>query len=121
MRLLGYAAVAIAAVATLFFVHALMPSTAAAGILIGAWLLLPYVLLAAALRWLARNPRSLRIYTTLAIAVAAGGIVFLTYVIYLSRDPQGAIAVFFTPIYQLASVAVLFPLCGWLFPKTRAS
>jgi hypothetical protein len=121
MKLLGYAALAAAGIATMFFVHVLMPSSATVALLIGAWLLLPYALLAAALRWLANDARSLRTYTTLALATATGGVLFLTYVIYLNPDPQGAIAVFFTPVYQLVGVGVLFPVCAWLFAKPRAS
>jgi hypothetical protein len=115
LKLFSYVVLAAAALATLIFVRALMPATASAATLLGAWLLLPYVLLALAIRFLAKA--STRTYSTIAIATAIGGIGFLTYVIYLRPDPQGAIAVIFTPLYQLVGMIVLFPICGWLFAK----
>lgn len=121
MRALGYAALAAAALVSLVFVNALMPSTPSVAVLIGSWLLLPYVLLALALRFMAKTPAALRMYTAMTVATTLGGLLFLTYVIYLRPDPQGGIAVMFTPLYQLAGIVALFPICEWLFGKRRAS
>jgi hypothetical protein len=34
------------------------------------------------------------------VLVTAGGLLFLTEIIFINPDPQGGIAVLFTPIYQ---------------------
>jgi hypothetical protein len=104
----GYGVLAVAALLSLVFVRALMPSTLLAAVVIGAWLLLPYLLLGAALRFLAKDARSMRAYLTTAVAAAVGGVAFLTYIIFLQSDPQGAIAVLFTPVYQMAGALVLW-------------
>jgi len=107
MAALAYAVLAVAALLTLFFVHALMPSTAIAALVIGGWLLAPYLLLALGLRFLARDARSARVYATTAIAVAIGGVGFVTWLIYVRPDAQGGIAVMFTPLYQMVGTALL--------------
>jgi hypothetical protein len=111
----AYVALAIACAITLSMVVALKPATAAAGVAIGAWLLCPYLLLAAALRFLARSPKALRTYTTMAVVIPLGALAFLAYVIYIAPDAQGAIAVMFTPLYQLVAAVVLFAICDWAF------
>ena len=115
MKRFGYAVLVVAALVTLAFVRALMPSTMVAALVIGAWLLLPHLLLGIALRYLAKDAKSTRAYLTTAIAVAIGGLAFLTYVIFLRPDPQGAIAVVFTPLYQMAGAVVLLGICRRLF------
>jgi hypothetical protein len=117
MAALAYAVLAIAVLATLFFVSALMPSSATAALVIGAWLIAPYAFLALGLRLLARDPRSVRTYAMTAIAVAIGGVGFLTWLIYVQPDAQGAIAVMFTPLYQTVGIALLLPLCRWMFGR----
>ena len=115
MKTLGYAVLAVAALFTLVFVRALMPTTTFAALAIGAWLLLPHLLLGIALRFLAKDAKSTRAYLAVAIAAATGGVAFLTYVIFLRPDPQGAIAVVFTPLYQMAGALVLLGICRRLF------
>jgi len=111
----AYAVLACASAMTLALVLALEPGTAAAGAAITAWLLLPYVLLALALRFLARSPKMLRTYVTMAILIPLGALIWLAYVIYLRPDAQGAIAVMFTPLYQLVAAVALFAICDWAF------
>jgi len=52
--------------------------------------------------------------------VTVGGLLFLTYVIFLNPDPQGGIAVLFTPVYQAIGICVLVPACCWLIGKMSA-
>jgi hypothetical protein len=54
-----------------------------------------------------------------ASLVAAGGLAFLTLVIFVDPDPQGGIAVFFTPVYQGIAMLMLFPLSRAAFRKHR--
>ena len=54
---------------------------------------------------------------TVAVLVAGGGLLFLTDIIFLRPDPQGGIAVLFTPIYQAFGIALLLPACKWLSGK----
>jgi hypothetical protein len=49
--------------------------------------------------------------------VAVAGLLFLTDVILIHPDPQGGIAVFFTPIYQVLALIVLLPVCKQLAEK----
>jgi hypothetical protein len=61
-----------------------------------------------------RNPSAL-VYWHMAIPlVTIGGILFLVYVIFLNPDPQGGIALIFTPIYQGFAMAILIPIAQWL-------
>ena len=88
-----------------------------AALVLSAWLLAPYALLALGLRRLARDARAVRAKATTAVAAAIGGVAFLAWVIYVQPDPQGAIAVMFTPIYQMLGVALAYPLCAWFFDR----
>jgi len=47
-------------------------------------------------------------------AVAGGGLLFLSYVIYIRPDPQGGIAVLLTPVYQAIGIGLLVPISRWL-------
>ena len=95
----AYAVLALACAVTLAMVVALKPATALAGLAL-AWLLLPYLLLAA------------------AVVIPLGALAFLAYVIYLAPDAQGAIAVLFTPFYQLVAAALLLAICDRLFASS---
>ena len=105
-----------AAAASLFFVRTLQPSTTGAAIFIRAWLLLPYVVLAAILESSARKPTATADLVAMCL-VAGGGLAFLTLVIFIDPDPQGGIAVFFTPVYQGIATMLLFPLVRWAFRR----
>jgi hypothetical protein len=111
----AYAVLACASAVTLALVLALKPSTAAAGVAIAAWLLLPYLLLGLALRFLARSAKQLRTYATMAVLIPIGAVVFLAYVIYVRPDAQGAIGVLFTPLYELVAAVALLAICDWAF------
>jgi peptidoglycan/LPS O-acetylase OafA/YrhL len=111
----AYAVLALASAATVALVIALKPNTTGAALAIGTWLLLPYVLVGLALRYVARSPKTLRTYATMALAIPLGGLAFLVYVIYLRPDAQGGIAVMFTPVYQLLAAVVLLAVCDRAF------
>ena len=110
-RRAAYAVLALASAATLAMVFALKPSTAAVGIALAAWLLLPYALLALAVRYVGRSEK---VYATLAVVVPVGAVAFLAYLIYVRPDAQGAIAVLFTPIYELVALGVLLALVEYV-------
>jgi hypothetical protein len=111
----AYAVLVCASAITLALVFALKPGTPTAGAAMAAWLLLPYGLLALALRFLARSPKMLRTYVTMAILLPLGALLWLVYVIWLRPDAQGAIAVMFTPLYQLVAAVALLAICDWAF------
>ena len=114
MKAAGYMILAVAALVSLFFVNALQPNTAGATAFFSAWLLAPYAVLALTLMLIGKE----RVWTTAVVAtaviVAAGGLLFLTDVIFWRPDAQGGIAVAFTPLYQGVAIAVLLPLCHGL-------
>jgi hypothetical protein len=112
---LAYAVLAFASAVTVALVLALKPSTAATGLALGAWLLVPYALLALGLRFLAPSPKMLRTWITMAILLPVGALVWLVYVIWLRPDAQGAIAVMFTPLYELVAAVALLAICDWAF------
>lgn len=107
-----------AGAASLFFVRALQPGTIGAAIFITVWLLLPYVVLSAVIERSARRPTAIADFVTMCL-VAGGGVAFLTLVIFANPDPQGGIAVLFTPIYQGIAMMILFPLLRSVLRKYR--
>lgn len=120
MKAISYAVLAIAASVSLVFVNVLKPNSPGATAFIAAWLVLPYAALALALAFLAKERASAIAYVVVTAVVAGGGLLFLTYVIFLHPDPQGGIAVLFTPIYQAVGIGVLVPTCRWLIGKASA-
>ena len=114
MKAISYAVLAVAASVSLVFVRVLKPDGFGATAFIAAWLVLPYAVLALALAFFAEERTSAIAYVVVAVVVAGGGLLFLTYVIFLNPDPQGAIAVFFTPLYQAIGIGILMPTCRWL-------
>jgi hypothetical protein len=117
MRSAGYTVLAGAAVTSLLFVRILEPTTLAITAFLSGWLLLPYAVLALILALSAQERSTAMTCVLTAMLVAAGGLLFLTGVIFVYPDPQGGIAVLFTPIYQALSIAVLLPLTRWLVKK----
>lgn len=113
-KVFGYGVLVVAACISLVFVEQLKPSSLGARAFFTFWLLLPYIALAVGLMFLKE-----RIWATagviVAVLAAVGGLLFLSNVIFLRSDPQGAIAVFFTPVYQAIGIAILLPLCHSLF------
>jgi phosphoglycerol transferase MdoB-like AlkP superfamily enzyme len=114
MKTVSHAAVAIAAVTTLVFADALKPTSLEAAMFISAWLLLLYAGLALIVAFFAKAPVPAKSWAVITLVVAAGGVLFLANIIYWHPDPQGGIAVFFTPVYQAIGVGVLVPICRWL-------
>jgi hypothetical protein len=116
---LAYVLLIIAAIVSLFFVYLLKPTSAEATALFGIWLLLPYLILAVILAFSTRVAIDVaNLVVTLFVVV--GGLLFLVVVIFIRPDPQGGIAVFFTPIYQGVAMVVLIPLSRWIFGKRSA-
>ncbi len=120
MKAIGYLVLTGAALASLVFVQVLRPSSHWATVFISGWLLLPYVALALVLIVGARERTSVIAIVVVAIVVAGAGLLFLTDIIYLHPDPQGGIAVLFTPIYQGIGIGVLLPSSQWLLGKFSA-
>ena len=114
-KALGFAILAIAASATLAFVNVLKPNSFGATAFIATWLLLPYAALALGLVFFARERASAIGWLLVVAAVAGGGLLFLSYVIYIRPDPQGGIAVLLTPVYQAIGIGLLVPISRWLF------
>jgi len=116
---LAYVLLIVAAMASLYFVYSLKPTTVEAAAFFGIWLLLPHLILAAIL---AVNTRAAIDVANLVVTlfVVAGGLLFLVVVIFLRPDPQGGIAVFFTPMYQGVAMVILIPLSRWIFAKWSA-
>jgi hypothetical protein len=108
-----------AAAGSLFFVRTLQPGTIGATIFITVWLLLPYVVLIAVIERSAQRPTAIADFVTMCL-VAGGGLAFLTLVIFVNPDPQGGIAVFFTPVYQGIAMMILFPLLRSALRKYRS-
>lgn len=120
MKAISYAVLAIAASVSLVFVNVLKPNSFEATAFIAAWLLLPYAALALAVAFFAKERVSAIAYVVVTVVVAVSGLLFLTNVIFLHPDPQGGIAVLFTPIYQAIGIGVLVPACRWLIGKASA-
>jgi hypothetical protein len=114
LKTIGYAILVIAASVSLVFVSVLRPNSFAAAAFIAAWLLLPYAALASGLVFFAKERSWAIAYVAVTALVAAGGLIFLTDIIFLHPDPQGGIAVVFTPIYQAIGIGMLLPACRWL-------
>jgi hypothetical protein len=98
-----------AVLVSLYVVWSLHPASALAGLLLGVWLILPYAALAFIIEG-HPNPATTHADSITAIIVSAGGVLFLTFVVFANPDPQSAIAVMFTPIYQSLAMAVLVPV-----------
>lgn len=106
---LSYAMLLMAAVASLFLVHSLGTTSFGAASRLGMWLLLPYVVLAVVLATTTRAPSDVA-NLVVTFLVVVGGLCFLAYTIFIRPDPQGGIALFFAPIYQIAAIVLLVPL-----------
>ncbi len=104
----------VATCATFIFVKALRPTSVGAFMFFVTWLVLPYVLMSAALIMLWRKRTASLHWHVAAILVSIGGIVFLADVIFWRPDAQGAIAVLLTPILQGGALALLLPVAFWL-------
>jgi hypothetical protein len=102
-------------------VNVLRPNSLAAAAFIAAWLLLPYAALALGLVFFAKERSWAITYVAVIALVAAGGLIFLTDIIFLHPDPQGGIAVVFTPIYQAIGIGMLLPACRWLARRARVA
>jgi len=113
-KALGYAILAIAASATLAFVNVLKPNSLGATAFFATWLLLPYAALALGPVFFAGERASAIGWVVVIAAVAGGGMLFLSYVIYIRPDPQGGIAVLLTPVYQAIGIGLLVPISRWL-------
>lgn len=114
MKTAGYVALAIATSITLLLVKVLRPNSIQAAAFISAWLLVPYAILAVILTIGGRDRASTVANAAAALLISVAGLLFLVRIMFVWPDPQGAIAVFLTPAYQILGMAVLVPLCHWL-------
>jgi hypothetical protein len=101
-------------------VNVLKPNGLGTAAFIAVWLVLPYAALALGLTLFAKERAPTIAYVAVIAIVTVGGLLFLTYVIFLHPDPQGGIAVLFTPAYQAVGIGILVPTCRWLIGKASA-
>jgi hypothetical protein len=120
VKAFSYAVLAVAALVSLVFVNVLKPNSLGAAASIAAWLVLPYAALALGLTFFAKERASAIAFVGVIAIVTVGGLLFLTYVIFLNPDPQGGIAVLFAPVYQAVGIGILVPTCRWLIGKASA-
>ena len=102
--------VIVAACTTVFFVTTLKPSSVMAFTVFAAWLVLPYLVMAAVLIKSGQKGTPSPRWHVLAIGASMVGIVFLIDVIFLHPDAQGAIAVAMTPLIQAVASVLLLPI-----------
>ena len=114
---IAYGVLSGAGLISLLFVYALSPAGAAAAAFLAVWLLLPYLGLAAAMANFGRERGNAIAYMLVAVVVSLLGLFYLTDVVFLRPDPQGAIAAVFAPIYQTIAIFLLMPLARWLVEK----
>lgn len=112
--------IAVAACTTVLFVSALKPTSVGAFMFFAVWLILPYVLMIAALALLQLKGAASLHWYVVAVIVSTSGILFLADVIFWHPDAQGAIAVLMTPILQGGALALLLPVVWWVSRNARA-
>jgi hypothetical protein len=112
----AYVLLVAAAVVSLVFVHSLKPTSVKAATFFSIWLLLPYLILAIVLAIRAHIATEIA-DLIVTVLVVAGGLLFLTIVVFVRPDPQGGIAVLLTPVYQGIAMVILVPLSRWISGK----
>lgn len=115
----GFLAIAVAACVTVLFVNALNPVNAEAFAHLTAWLMVPYVVMGAALALLRRKGAVAIHWHVVAIIVSVGGTLFSADVIFWHPDAQGAIAVLIAPLLQSAALALVLPVAWWIARRVR--
>jgi hypothetical protein len=101
---------------SLVLVHSLKPTSVKAATFFSIWLLLPYLILAIVLAIRAHMATEIA-DLIVTVLVVAGGLLFLTIVVFVRPDPQGGIAVLLTPVYQGIAMVILVPLSRWISGK----
>ncbi|MDP2135487.1 MAG: hypothetical protein Q8J99_17940 [Sulfuritalea sp.] len=109
-----------AACISVWFVSALKPTSVGAFIFFAAWLVAPYVILAAALIFLSPKGGSPFQWFAVAALVTVAGMLMLADVIFWHKDAQGAIAVLMVPLFQGIAYAVVLPLALWVSRNARS-
>lgn len=109
-----------AACISVWFVSALKPTSVGAFIFFAAWLVAPYVILAAALIFLSPKSGSPFQWFAVAALVTVAGMLMLGDVIFWHKDAQGAIAVLMVPLSQGIAYAVVLPLALWVSRNARS-
>lgn len=95
------------------------PTSTGAFVFFAVWLVLPYVMMSAALILL-RQKRVTSVYWHIvSLLVSIGGIVFLADVIFWHPVAQGAIAVLMTPLLQGGALALMLPVTAWAARNAR--
>lgn len=118
--LLTAALLAGSAIATLAFVPILKPSSTGAYLFFSGWLLLPHLLMAAAMVVFQRRQRRTGWLCGFVAAIALAGVLLLCDIIFWHPDPQGGIAVVMTPLLQWLALAVALPL-AWYLARPNAA
>ena len=114
MKTIGYVVLAAAAAISLTFIRVLKPTSFGAVAFFTGWLLLPYVALALVLVFWTKDRIAMISGLVVVVLVTAGGLLFLTQIIFINPDPQGGIAVLFTPIYQAVGISYCHYADGYL-------
>ena len=114
----GLMVLAVASITSLLFVIVLKPTSLGAAVFLCAWLLFPYAALSLDLMFWSKKPSEAIAIFYVAVVISGGGLFFLAFLI-LNPNPQGGIAVIFTPIYQVIGLIILYPLSKWYFSKHR--
>jgi hypothetical protein len=116
IMVVGRLSLLLAALVSLFIVWSLQPRGTGVAALLGLWLLLPYAVLAVLLENRSSVTTKPADVATMLLVVA-GGLLFLIVVIFVDPDPQGGIAVLFTPVYQGIAIVALLPITRWLLRR----
>lgn len=113
---LGFLAIAAAAVVTVWFVGVMKPTSALVFLAFSAWLVSPYIVMAALLGFLERRRAAPASCHAAAILICLGGVLFLADLIFWHTDAQGAIAVLMAPLFQGIALLVLLPI-AWALSR----
>lgn len=120
LKAISFLLIATAVCASVWFVDALKPTSAAGFAFFTVWLVLPYAAIGAALVFLHRKgSAALGPWYAAAGSVSVGGIAFLADVVFWHPDSQGALAVLMVPVLQGVALALLLPLFGWAQQRVR--
>ncbi len=103
---------------TVAYVSALKPTSTTAFIILAVWLTVPYAIMAAVLILFRRRLASLH-WLAVVLPVCASGLLLLTDAIVWHPDPQGAIAVLMTPMFQGVVLAVSAAVVALWWSKKR--
>ena len=100
-----YVILTLSVAVTLWLLVTLSPTSIGGWLLFGGWLLSPYFFVYRSINSKNNSAAFSRLFimTTLVSLI---GITWLVYIIFISPDPQGAIAILFVPPFQILAYAI---------------